>query len=259
MMAPDDQFARLLVEGSPDALCVLTEAARIAFWNPGAAEVFGYTRDEAIGRSIFDLLVPADHLEETQRHLEQTIQTDSTASESVRRRKDGTLVYVDVTTRAVRDALGRVEFIIVSHQDVTVSRSLREATRIQGSFGALLESVPDAIVIVNPPGRLVLVNTHTERLFGYRRDDLLGTPIELLVPERLRTVHTRHRIGYFADPCPRSMGSGLKLYGLRRDGTEFPVEISLSSMETEEGLVTAAIRDLSDQERLSMQLERQAR
>ncbi len=126
-------------------------------------------------------------------------------------------------------------------------------------FRGLLESAPDAMVIVDPTGQIVLVNAQTERIFGYSRDELIGRPVELLVPDRFRTDHDRHRTTYAEDPHTRSMGAGLELFGRRKDNSEFPVEISLSPLVTEDGtLVSSAIRDITERKRTEQEASRLA-
>ena len=125
-----------------------------------------------------------------------------------------------------------------------------EPQRAEQKFRALLEAAPDGIVIVDQLGTIMIVNAKTEELFGYSREELLGKPVEILVPRRFQEQHQGHRLGYMRQPKARAMGSDLDLRGLRRDGSEFPVEISLSPLETEDGmLVISAIRDVSERKR----------
>ena len=137
-----------------------------------------------------------------------------------------------------------------SNADVSESRRIEralDAAPAARPFQTLLESAPDGIIITNASGEIVLVNSQTESLFGYPREQLLHQPVEILLPERFRGSHPAHRIQYAGSPKVRPMGAGLELYGLRRDGTEFPVEISLSPIETNEGLlVISSVRDATE-------------
>ncbi|MEX8520985.1 MAG: PAS domain S-box protein [Leptothrix sp. (in: b-proteobacteria)] len=245
-----------LAEESPDACVVLSADGRIVQWNPGAAAIFGFSGDEALGCSMIDLIVPADQAQEQRRMLGETLAVGLGTFESVRRRKDGSLLYVDVTTKVLRVEGWPEPLILSAEKDVTHIKVLRDAKLMEARFRDLLESTPDGIVMANPTGYIVIANSQAERLFGYEPGELRGKSVDLLLPERYRSAHVGHRSNYFLQPRKRAMGSGLDLAGLRKDGTEFPVEISLSPLRTEDSaFVMSAIRDISERKRFERALQ----
>lgn len=240
-------FVAELIEQIPDAVIVIWLDGRIFFWNKGAEAVFGYTSEEAMGSFVQELLIPIDQIKSTKKAIEQTIENGSFIYEAIRRKKDNSIVYVDISKKLVRDTQGNPSYIVITKKDITHLKVLRDAKIVEAKFQSLLESTPDAIVMINNTGRIVLVNSQAEQLFDYPKGELIGKPIEILLPDRFRHNHLNYRTNYFDEPKSRRMGAGLELYGKRRDGTEFPVEISLSPLETEEGfLAMSAIRDITD-------------
>ena len=247
----DRRFTGLL-EAAPDAMICVDGDGRIALVNAQAELLFGYGREELVGQLV-DMLVP-----DAVRPVHPGRRAGYVADPKPRpmgagmalagRRRDGSTFPAEISLSAIDTDEGVL--VTAAVRDVT------ERQRAQARFTGLLEAAPDAMVCVDGEGRIALVNAQAERLFGYGREELVGQLVDMLVPDAVRPVHPRRRAGYVADPLPRPMGAGVELAGRRRDGTTFPAEISLSAIDTDEGiLVTAAVRDVS--ERLEAQEERQ--
>jgi PAS domain S-box-containing protein len=248
--APGELIASLIDGARHHALIATDPAGAIAYWSVGAARIYGKSADEMCGQPVAVLDAPTSTAP-TSDCIAHAAVAGTWEGRALHRRGDGTTFTAEVTWSVRRNGAGDFAGYAMVARDVgEVDRAVVAQQRAEAKFRALLEAAPDAIVIVDRSGTIVLVNALTERMFGYPRAELLGQPVELLLPDRLRERHGAHRRGFTASPRARAMGSGLQLSGRRRDGSEFPIEISLSPLETDEGmLVSSAIRDISDRKK----------
>ncbi|MGG1948526.1 PAS domain S-box protein [Trinickia sp. NRRL B-1857] len=234
---------------------VATDAdGRIAFFNRVAQALTGWRAAEA-------MRCPVDDVVRFERSRDKS-RAENPALVAMRERRtvdhssgtlligrDGTRTHVDANGAPTFDSSGRLVGSVLVLHDVT------ERERAEERFRVAVEAAPNAMIMVDDAGKMTLVNTQTERLFGYRRAELLGQSIEMLVPERFRGHHLGYRTSFFANPSARPMGSGRDLFGLRQDGSEFPIEIGLNPIETSEGtFVLSSIADITERKRAERQL-----
>jgi PAS domain S-box-containing protein len=228
------------LEFAPDAIVGIEPDGRINLVNAQAEALFGYARHELVGQPV-ERLVPEHGWRAPIGDVPVAV-TDVLRAEGIDllgRRKDGTEFPAEISLSNIETDDGVIATAAI--------RDVSDRVRAQRRFVQFLEFAPDAIVGVGRGGHIELVNAQTEALFGYARDELIGELVEVLLPERFRAKHSAHRGEYFADPRTRPMGAEQDLFGRRKDGSEFPAEISLSSIDSQDGmLAVTAIRDISD-------------
>ena len=261
---PDDtgNLFVVLLDSAPDAAVVVDASGGMVLVNSQTERLFGYRREDLVGQPV-ETLVPVrfrnGHVGHRNGFLdESTTRMNSLEGQLTGMRRDGSEFPVDISVSVIETSSGTLAMAFV--RDVTARHeSEARVRRSEARFRALLDSAPDAAVIADADGVVVLVNGQTEHLFGFSRDELVGQPVEVLLPEQYRRAHVGHRERYLREPTARAMGAGLELFGRRKDGTEFPVDISLSGLETAEGLVSMAfIRDVTSRKETEDALTYQA-
>lgn len=230
-----------VLENADDAIITVSVEGVITGWNRAAERLYGYSSGEAIGQNVV-MLTPPGHSDEVPGILARIYRGEKVDHyETVRQHRKGSVLHVSLAVSPTVEPSGEVSGAAMICRDVTERRSA------EMRFRALVEAAPDAMVIVDGAGLIELVNAQTEVLFAYPREELVGQPVEILVPARFRPQHPSHREMYLRSPRVRPMGAGIELQGLRKDGTEFPVEISLSPIETDEAVsISATIRDVTE-------------
>ncbi|MFP5503632.1 MAG: PAS domain S-box protein [Candidatus Sericytochromatia bacterium] len=245
---------RKLMQAAPDGMVIVNREGLILFVNEQAEKIFGYTEAELLGQPI-ELLVPdryrGGHVGQRDAYFAHPRTRPMAAGVTLSgRRKDGTDIPVEIALSPLETENGTVTTAII--RDITDRRRAEEALRLsEARFRRLLEAAPDGVITIDRTGRIVFANAQAAQIFGYSEQELLGQLIEQLLPERYRGGHVAKRDSYFQNPRTRPMAAGLPLSGLRKDGTEIPVEIALAPLETEEGILTTAIiRDVSERRKL---------
>ncbi len=250
--ASEERF-RLMVEGVRDyAILMLDPEGKVVSWNAGARRMKGYEADEILGRHFRCFYSPEDAAAgKPEQELQSALDNGRHEDEGFRYRKGGERFWANVVVTAMRDEQGELVGFSKMTRDLTQRRIAEER------FQRVVEASPTGMAMVSPEGKILLVNAQVEALFGYTRDELVGQSIEKLVPPRFRAAHPAHRQTYLTDATPRAMGAGRDLFGLRKDGSEFVVEIGLNPIETMDGkAIMASIIDITERKRIEDELRR---
>ena len=240
---------RGLLEAAPDAMVVVNQGGEIVLLNVQAEKQFGYRRDELLGQKVTNIIpegfaerLIADDLRSAEDALAQQI---GTGIELIGRRKDGSEFPIEIMLSPLESAEGTL--VTAAIRNISVRKAAEtHLAQMEGRYRGLLEAAPDAMVVVNQGGEIVLLNVQAEKQFGYRRDELLGQKVKNIIPEGFAERLIADDLRSAEDALAQQIGTGIELIGRRKDGSEFPIEIMLSPLESAEGiLVTAAIRNIS--------------
>jgi len=241
-----------LLQNVSDAVITTDSDFNITSWNHAAETLYGWSADEAIGSPSRKILLTEYPEEPEMQTRERLLRHGSWKGEVIHKRRDGTRINILASVSLLKDRTGKILGIIAVNRDITARKEAEEQFRL------VVESSPNAVVLINAEGRLNMVNQQAERFFGYDRAELVGLSVEKLFPDRLRDLHTGDRADFIAELQTRFVEVGHDIYGLRKDGSEFPIEIHLTPIETHEGfLVMATIVDITERKQVEETLHRQ--
>ena len=251
MKMAQEQF-KSIFEVSKDAIGYVALDGAILLVNRAFSEMTGFSQEELLRMNVRDL-IPKQHKEQRDRVVAQVLQSSEPVEYEIDYfRKDGSQIPVSITKFAVKEDDGKPAGIAV------IVRNLTEDKRAGGQFRLVVEASPNGMLMVDEDGTILLVNQQIEQLFGYERAELIGQPVEMLVPQRMRSHHAGDRAKFFAHSESRAMGKGRDLYGVRKNGQEFPLEIGLNPVRTPDGLrVLASIVDISGRKRAEQALQKE--
>jgi len=249
---------RGLLEAAPDGMVVVNQEGEIVLLNAQAEKQFGYRRDELLGQKVTNI-IPKGFAERliadgTRTAAEALAQQIGTGIELIGLRKDGSSFPIEIMLSPLESPEGIL--VTAAIRDITVRRDAEtHLAQMEGRYRGLMEAAPDGMVVVNQRGEIVILNARAETQFGYRRDELLGQKVTSIIPEGFAERLVADALRPTAEALQQQIGTGIELNGRRKDGTRFPIEIMLSPLESDEGiLVTAAIRDISERKQLARQL-----
>src|SRR5713226_6737982 len=234
---------RAILESALDCIIGINQEGTIIEFNTAAEKAFGYPRTEVLGKQLAETIIPPSWRDRMAHYLA------TGEGPILGKRIEMPAMRADGTEFPAELAITRID-LGGSRMFTAHLRDISDRKRAEERFRLAVESAPNAMVMVNQEGKIVLVNVQTEKLFGYHREELIGQAVDILVPNRFRDAHPQYRADFFAHPQVRPMGGRRELYGLRQDGSEFPVEIGLNPIETDEGIwVLSAIVDITERKR----------
>ncbi|HET9995068.1 MAG TPA: PAS domain S-box protein [Candidatus Acidoferrum sp.] len=249
---------RGLLEAAPDAMVVVKPAGEIVLLNVQAEKQFGYKRDELVGQKVKNI-IPEGFAERliadgTRTAAEALAQQIGMGMELSGRRKDGTEFPIEIMLSPLESAEGIL--VTAAIRDISVRKGAeKHLAQMEGRYRGLLEAAPDAMVVVNQGGEIVLLNVQAEKQFGYKRDELVGQKVKNIIPEGFAERLVADALRSTEDALAQQIGTGIELSGRHKNGSEFPIEIMLSPLESAEGiLVTAAVRDITARKKAEAQL-----